>query len=90
MKFLIALTMFATLAMAGENDKLHTPKSFSVSGGKAVFADFSEATYRINYDLTQKKATVSAEIKLEIAEAGFPGAGDFRFHDTRRDNPQTL
>jgi hypothetical protein len=72
MKFLIALTMFATLAMAGENDKLHTPKSFSVNGGKAVFADFSEATYRINYDLTQKKAFVTAEIKLEIAEAGFP------------------
>lgn len=72
MKFLITLSLFATLAMAGENDKLHTPKSFSANGGKAVFADFSEATYRINYDLTQKKATVTAEIKLDTAEAGFP------------------
>jgi hypothetical protein len=72
MKYLITLMMFATLAMAGENDKLHTPKSFNVSGGKAVFADFSEATYHITYDLGQKKASVKAEIKLETSEAGFP------------------
>ena len=72
MKYLITLMMFATLAMAGENDKLHTPKSFNVPGGKAVFADFSEATYHITYDLGQKKASVKAEIKLETSEAGFP------------------
>ena len=69
---MIAASLFATLAMAGENDRLHTLKSFNVTGGKAVFADFSEATYQINYDLTQKKATVKAEIKLDMAEAGFP------------------
>jgi len=72
MKLLLASLMFASLAMAGENDKLHTPKSFNVSGGKAVFADFTEATYNINYDLNLKKASVKAEIKLETSEAGFP------------------
>jgi len=72
MKYLIVLSLFASFAMAGGNDKLHTPKSFSVSGGKAVFADFTEANYSITYDVTQKKATVVAEIKLETAEAGFP------------------
>ena len=72
MKFLIALSLFASVAMASDNDKIHRPKSFSANGGKAVFADFSEANYQITYDLTQKKAFVKAEIKLETAEAGFP------------------
>lgn len=72
MKILVTLLMFASLAIAGENDKLHTPKSFNANGGKAVFADFSEATYHITYDVAKKKATVKAEIKLETSEAGFP------------------
>ncbi len=72
MKLLIALSLFASVAMASDNDKLHRPKSFSANGGKAVFADFSEANYYITYDLNQKKAVVKAEIKLETNEAGFP------------------
>jgi hypothetical protein len=60
------------MAMATENDNLHRPKSFSVNGGKAVFADFTDATYSITYDLTKKMASVKAEIKLETVEAGFP------------------
>lgn len=72
MKLLVILMTLASLAMAGENDKLHLPKSFSVQGGKAVFADFSESVYQINYDLNQKKASVTAQIALETTEAGFP------------------
>jgi hypothetical protein len=69
---LIAATLFVSLAFAGDNDKLHTPKSFNVNGGKAVFADFTEADYVITYDIANKKATVKAAIKFEIAEEGFP------------------
>lgn len=58
--------------MAGENDRYHMPKSFAVNGGKAVFADFYEAVYQINYDVTQKKAYVVAEIGLQVLEAGYP------------------
>ncbi len=72
MKFLVILMTLASFAMASENDKLHLPKSFSVQGGKAVFADFSDATYLITYDLTQKKASVTAQINLETTETGFP------------------
>ena len=72
MKLLIAFSLFASLAMATENDRTHTPRSFAVSGGKAVFADFSEAVYNITYDLNAKTASVVAEIKLETREAGFP------------------
>jgi hypothetical protein len=72
MKLLIALSLFASLAMANENDRTHTPRSFAVSGGKAVFADFSEAVYNITYDLNAQKASVVAEIKLETRESGFP------------------
>ena len=72
MKLLIALSLFASLAMATDNDKSHTPKSFSVTAGRAVFADFTEAVYNITYDLNAKSASVVAEIKLETREAGFP------------------
>lgn len=72
MKLLIALSLFASVALANGNEKLHRPKSFSANGGQAVFADFSEAHYHITYDVIQNKALVKAEIKLETQEAGFP------------------
>lgn len=72
MKVLLVLSLLMSFAMASENDKLHLPKSFSLQGGKAVFADFSEAEYSITYDLNSKLAKVKAEIKLETFEAGFP------------------
>lgn len=72
MKLLIAFSLFASLAMATDNDRIHTPRSFSVAGGKAVFADFTEAVYNITYDLNAQKASVVAEIKLETRESGFP------------------
>lgn len=72
MKFLIAFTLLTSLALATENDKRHTPKSFSVGTGQAVFADFTEAVYNITYDVTAQKATVVAEIKLETRETGYP------------------
>lgn len=72
MKFMLILLMMASLAFAGENDKLHIPKSFNVNGTNAVFADFSEANYVITYDLTQKKAFVKAEIIFETVENGYP------------------
>jgi hypothetical protein len=72
MKLLIAFSLFASLAMATDNDRIHTPRSFAVTGGKAVFADFTEAVYNITYDLTAQKASVVAEIKFETREAGFP------------------
>ncbi len=72
MKLLIAFSLFASLAMATDNDKLHTPKSFSVGTGKAVFADFTEAVYNITYDVPAQKASVVAEIKMEIRESGYP------------------
>lgn len=72
MKLLLILMMLTSAAWATENDKVHTPKSFKVSGGTAVFADFTEATYFINYDLNQKKASVKAQIRFETTESGFP------------------
>ena len=72
MKLFILLTLLTSLAFATENDFSHMPKSFAVSGGKAVFADFSQANYSINYDLNAKKASVLAEIKLETLEDGYP------------------
>lgn len=71
MKWILALGLLTSVAFASDNDKLHRPKSFNANGGKAVFADFSEANYYITYDLNQKQASVNAQIKLETNEAGF-------------------
>jgi len=72
MKFLTALLLLTSVAVAGNNDKTHLPKSFSVSGGRAVFADFSEAVYNITYDVAARRASVVADIRLQTMEAGFP------------------
>lgn len=72
MKLFFAISLLATMAFATENDRTHLPKSFKANGGKAVFADYSEATYHITYDLGQKKAKVLAEINFQTFEAGYP------------------
>jgi hypothetical protein len=72
MKSFILLAILSGAALANSNDLSHRPKSFSASGGKAVFVDFTEATYKITYDLTQKKASVRAEISFDAPEAGRP------------------
>ena len=74
MKFIgLALTLCISLmASANENDLKHRPKSFSVSGGKAVFVDFTEANYEIIYDLNQKQASVKADILFDAPESGLP------------------
>jgi hypothetical protein len=72
MKIIFLLFCFTLSAYATENDKLHLPKAFSFKGSRAVFADFKEATYLINYDVTRKEARVEASIKLETFEDGFP------------------
>lgn len=70
MKFLFLSVLMMTGAVAGNNDLTHRPKSFSARAGKAVFADFTEASYTITYDLTKKVATAQADITLNVVEAG--------------------
>ncbi len=71
MKFLLLSVLIVTSAIAGSNDLSHRPKSFSGRLGKAVFADFTEANYTINYDITAKTATARADITLNVVEEGF-------------------
>lgn len=72
MKILLLLSLLTSSLMATENDKIHSPKSFAVPGGQAVFTDMSEATHKITYDITLKKAFAVSEIKFETTEEGFP------------------
>lgn len=72
MKFL-ALGLLATgLVFAGSNDLTHRPRSFNAHSGKAVFTDFTEAFYKITYDVPNQKAWVVAKIKFDMPEEGFP------------------
>lgn len=71
MKFILVSVLMAGFAFAGNNDLSHRPKSFTARGGKAVFADFTEATYTINYDLANKSASARAEMTVNVVEEGF-------------------
>lgn len=71
MKMLLTGLLLSTAAIAS-NDLAHRPRSFDVTQGKAVFVDFTEATYHITYDVTNKKATVSARMKFDAPEPGYP------------------
>ena len=70
MKFLFLSVLMASAAFAGSNDLSHRPKSFSSRMGKAVFVDFTEANYTVNYDIALKTASARAEITLNVPEAG--------------------
>lgn len=72
MKLLLIFIFSISLAHAHDNDVSHRPKSFLHLDGKAVFVDFEEAIYDITYDIDLKKAEVSAKIKMNIVEEGFP------------------
>lgn len=70
MKFLFLTALVAGMAFAGSNDLSHRPKSFSARTGRAVFVDFTDASYAINYDIAGKTAKARAEITLNVVEAG--------------------
>jgi hypothetical protein len=72
MKSLVLALLLLSTAYATENDLRHRPKSFAVSGGHAVFADFTEANYEITYDMLNKTAYVKADINFVTSETGFP------------------
>lgn len=68
MKFLQFMMVFMSFgALAAQ-----APKSFPIKEGKAVFIDFKEATYNLNYDLSNQTASVQAKIQFENLEDGMP------------------
>lgn len=69
--FVLGLILVGSV-FANSNDLTHRPKSFSIPAGKAVFVDFSEAHYSVEYDITNRKVTAEAKIKFYAPEAGFP------------------
>lgn len=62
--------LLLTVSALASNDLAHRPRSFSSSVGKAVFVDFTEATYDISYDVSGKEALVVAWMKFNAPEAG--------------------
>lgn len=70
MKTLITGLLLTTSVIAS-NDLAHRPRSFNSSlQGKAVFVDFTEATYNITYDIGNKQAKVEAIMEFNAPEAG--------------------
>ncbi len=53
-------------------DNSYRPPSFQTDSGKAVFVDFKNATYDIEYDLEKKQVRVIADIQLDLPEDGMP------------------
>lgn len=71
MKIVFLGMLLSGLAFAS-NDLSHRPNSFLTRDGKAVFVDFTEANYTINYDVLGRRATATAVIKFDVPEAGLP------------------
>lgn len=71
MKLILVSALMAGFAFAGSNDLTHRPKSFTARGGKAVFADYTDASYTIIYDITNKAASARAEMTVNVVEAGY-------------------
>ena len=72
MKLFLMGLMLSSFAFATSNDLSHRPKSFNIDSGKAVFVDFTEAVYDIEYDIANKKASAVATIRFNAPEAGLP------------------
>lgn len=72
MKYALIGLMFASSVFATSHDLAHMPKSFATGKGKAVFVDFTEATYEITYDMTKSLSSVKARILFNAPEAGMP------------------
>ena len=68
MNFLVILMILISTAFAGDIDK--RPNPFAYGNSQGVFADFTQSTYYITYDITQKKAFVTAIIQLTTVEEG--------------------
>ena len=72
MKILLLGLLISAGALAQKNDLTHRPRSFMASGSKAVFVDFIEAKYQLNFDASTRNATAVATIKFDMPEAGKP------------------
>ncbi len=71
MKSFIALaTLFAIQAASASINQ--APPSFPHKNGNAVFVDFTDADYRITYDLTAKTAVVESELEFQMPSQGHP------------------
>lgn len=53
-------------------DLTRAPESFDYQNSKAIYIDISDAHYRIDYDISAKKAEVNATLLFETLEAGYP------------------
>lgn len=72
MKALFLSAFLIASAYAQKSDTFRRPKSFMTKSGKAVFVDFTEATYKITYNTAKKSASVEATIKFDAPEGGLP------------------
>ncbi len=70
MKLFVLFALFSLTSFASDINK--RPPAFAYSSGKAVFVDFTNASYKITYDMKNKLATAEAQINFNSAEAGFP------------------
>lgn len=69
LSLLLALMSSHALATV---DLARAPESFDYQNSKAIYIDISDAHYRIDYDISAKKAEVQATLLFETLEAGYP------------------
>ena len=66
---LLSLTLITSAAFAGFE---HAPKPFKVGSKKAIWVDFQQAHYELEYDITAKRASAISTIEFIQHEPGYP------------------
>ncbi len=70
---IIAISLLFTIAAySNQDDQKNMLSPFPHMDSQAVFTDFINANYKINYDPTKQSATVLAEIEFVTYQKGFP------------------
>ena len=72
MKYLILLSVSAFLISSAFASHTQAPPSFPHKDGKAVFVDFDNASYILNFDKQTKRALVESTITFTVSEPGYP------------------
>ncbi|MBT3586000.1 MAG: hypothetical protein HN509_13925 [Halobacteriovoraceae bacterium] len=70
--FLLLSLLFSGQALSAGTDKAPPAFNLSRGEGKAVFVDFTKATYSVSYNVKTRSASARTEVQFNVVDAGFP------------------
>lgn len=72
MRSLLSFVLLLSFGVTHASDLDRAPAAFSFASGKAIFVDWTSATYEITYDVAARQAMVLSTIKFMAPSVGRP------------------